>query len=160
MNHRIIEIKQLRGECRTVEVEPDNVVYIADLIESQVAIKGKCMKVVAIDIQRSIISVGRVTSTVEIARAKNSLFVLENTPLTVLEQCVECRIGAVAQPTELRIRRSISLSLVVLKDIDTSSISLEELDDLCRNTKEEPLPDEIQVLLENNETKSSIVKNV
>ncbi|KAI5189839.1 hypothetical protein NEMIN01_0702 [Nematocida minor] len=160
MNHRIIEIKKLRGEVKIVKAEADQVVYIADIIESQVYIKGKCIKVVAIDIQRSFIGIKKATATVEIARAKNSLFLLENIPMSILEQCVECRIGTAAKNTEFRIRRSTCLSLVSLEDAEIEDKTPEEIDEICRTKKEEQLPDEIQVLLENGEIKSSISKNI
>ncbi|EHY64255.1 hypothetical protein NERG_02699 [Nematocida ausubeli] len=159
MNHRVIEIKQLRGECRVVEVEPDHAVYIADISESQVVIKGKCMKVVAIDVQKSMIAVHSVAVTVEVARAKASLFVLGGCPMAVLEQCVECRIGVVGKKAEMRLRRCASLSLVRLEGVNMEKETPESLDEMCRSKKEEHLPDEMQILLEEGAVKSSIVKN-
>ncbi|KAH9385772.1 uncharacterized protein NEMAJ01_0668 [Nematocida major] len=158
MNHRIVEVKKLRGESRTVSVEADQVVYIADTVESQIAIRGKCMKVVIVDVQKCLISVDAATCTVEIARAKNSLLFVGKCPMTVLEQCVECRVGTSMEKTELRMRRSTALSLVTVEDAHGKS--LEELDEICRAQSEEQLPEEIQVLLENGSVKSNIVKNI
>ncbi|KAI5167647.1 hypothetical protein NEIRO03_2460 [Nematocida sp. AWRm78] len=159
MNRNIIEVKQLRGDCKVVEANPDQVVYIADVVESQVIIKGPCMKVVAIDVHKSMIVIKKATTTVEIARAKSSLFVVGSSPLTSLEQCIECRMGTVESPTEIRMRRCMSISLVYLKGVDTDKETIESLDGLCQSAEEQNLPDEIQTVVENGVAKSNIIKN-
>lgn len=160
MDRKVIEVKKLRGDIKIIEAEQDQVVYISDVFESQIYIKGRCMKIVGIDIRNCFIEAEKVITLVEVARAKNSLVVLGDIPMAVLEDCSECRIGASSQATELRIRRSSSMSFVFLKNIDISTKTPDELDSLCQETKEELIPEEIRILIEEGKINSSIVRDV
>lgn len=160
MNHKIVEVKKLHGETRIIDAEENQVIYIADISESQVYVKGKCMKIVGIDIDKSFIGATKVTTLMEIARMKNSLVVVDNAPMLVMEDCVECRVGLASEHTELRVRRNSSLSVVVLENTDISTKTPSELDEMCREKKEQLVPEEIQVVIKDGKINSSIAKNV
>ncbi|KAI5190929.1 hypothetical protein NECID01_1224 [Nematocida sp. AWRm77] len=156
MDSQIIEVSKLRGEKKIIDAKPNQSVYISDIEESQVMVRGKCIKIVVIDIKRSFIAAESIISNMEITRAKSSSIFLSQGSMMNLEQCVECKIATCSESTELRLQRNISLSLVVLPQVDMQTASFEEIEESLLSEPEHHLPEEIKAVLSKGNLSFSI----
>ena len=147
MDSQVIEVSKLRGENKVIEAKANQSVYIADVDESQVLIRGKCIKVVVIDVKKSFIAVHGVISAVEVTRAKNSAVFLGQGSMMNIEQCTECRIGTSSEWTELRLRRNVGLSLVTVPPMELDQVEAAEVEAAMLEQREQHLPEEIKAEL-------------
>ncbi|KAI5172262.1 hypothetical protein NEFER03_1376 [Nematocida sp. LUAm3] len=158
MNQKIIEICKLVGEKRVVEVPAGHVIYISDVKDCQIIVRGKCAKGVILDTIHSFISIEGVISNLEVTRTKNTFVGLGYGGMLNIELCSECKFGLGTESTEVRTRRSTLSSLMHLKNISFSTATGEEIQDAIEKEKEHFLPEEIKITLSEGEIKSELVR--
>ncbi|KAI5186686.1 hypothetical protein NEHOM01_1639 [Nematocida homosporus] len=158
MNQRIVEIHGLRGERKIVEIENGQSVYVADIEDSVVVLRGKCIKVMVVDTKKSLVAVESLVSNLEVTRAKNTVIGLGKGNMINVEQSVECRIGLGSEETEIRLRRNTSISAVLLGSLDWSAASPEEIIAASESAKELFLPEEIKAIFCDGKLSTGVVK--
>lgn len=156
MQQKIIEVRGLKGESKIVEVGAEDSVYIANLDESQVILRGKCVKVGVLDVKKSFIVIEGVIANVEVTRARNTTVAVGRGSMINIEQSIECRIATGSEETELRVRRSTDLSLVRVSAEEIAGKEASEIEDAVTAQPEHQIPEEIKVVV----TKERVVSSV
>lgn len=157
MNQAIVDIHGLRGEKRVVIAEEGQSVYVADAIDTYITVKGKCVKVVIIDVKKCFIFVESTIANIEIMRMKESTFVLGQGSMINAESCTECSFGLGSENTEIRLRKSVLVSVSLLLDSEFSALDAESVEQLIEEKEKMFLPEEISVRIENKKPSSSLV---
>ncbi|OAG31143.1 hypothetical protein NEDG_01917 [Nematocida displodere] len=155
----IIEVRGLRAETKTIDVEPGKSVYIADSEGACILLRGKSIKVVIIDVKDCAVAVESVISNLEMVRGKSTLVVLGKGGMVNIENCVECALALVPNNCEIRLRRNTSVSLAHLPGLEIGSMTIEEIRGAHAAKAPTMLPDEIKVEFSSGESKYTVVND-
>lgn len=157
MHQKKIEVDRIQSEILNIEVQATQSVYISNVKDSQIAIKGKCIKIFIIDVKNTCILIESVISNVEIMRANGSTVALGAGKMINVEQSTECKLGICESECEIRLRRNSCISAVYIPEVDIGRKTTSEVEAIIGTKKGVFFPEEIRSVLTEGNAEHSLV---